>query len=316
MGTTAEIDGETNPTLQLRAGEIYTITWTNVDGAPHSLLIADAAGSVIESTEIVEEEGQTQSLEFEATEDMNTYYCEVHPDSMRGEIAIGNVADDATGTGEAQPITEAFTAGQLAGDQGPAVVETSASGAALFGLGEGGDQLHYLLLVAEIERVTQAHIHLGGADEDGDVVAWLFGLQDEQDAFVSPLEGSSLEDLLEQLRAESAYVNVHTEQNPGGEIRGQIGSTESVSVELAERVNVAADETLRMETQVTLNVSEPGGDRAESEEMSEPQTDGADCHDGDDDDHVEDGHTEDDDGEDNDDHGGDDHGEDEKEDDY
>lgn len=326
VGTSpAEIEGETNPTLQLQAGETYTITWTNVDGAPHTIAIADGSGNTLESTEQMDEEGQTQSLEFEATEEMSTYFCEVHPDSMRGEIAFGDASggatDESPGATEV-PISEAFSAGQLAGDEGPTAVETPASGAALFGLDEGGDQLHYLLLVAEIERVTQAHIHVGGADEEGDVVAWLFGLQDEQDAFVGPLEqgvsgsgllaegtitgddlvgpleGSSLSDLLDQLRAESAYVNVHTAQNPAGEIRGQIGSADSVAVELAERVDAAVDETFRVATQVTLNVTEPNADDGTTAESQSQTTEDDDCnddHDDDDEDDDNDDHDDDDD---------------------
>ena len=36
------------------------------------------------------------------------------------------------------------------------------------------------------------------------------------------LEGGDLQDLLDNMVAGNAYVNVHTVENPGGEIRGQI----------------------------------------------------------------------------------------------
>ena len=39
---------------------------------------------------------------------------------------------------------------------------------------------------------------------------------------VGPLEGMTLEDLLEAMDSGETYVNVHTDLNPGGEIRGQI----------------------------------------------------------------------------------------------
>jgi hypothetical protein len=42
------------------------------------------------------------------------------------------------------------------------------------------------------------------------------------DDLIGPLAGQSLDDLLDQIRAGNVYVNVHTTQFPGGEVRGQI----------------------------------------------------------------------------------------------
>jgi CHRD domain len=39
---------------------------------------------------------------------------------------------------------------------------------------------------------------------------------------VGPLQGKSISDLVDQIKAGNAYVNVHTEKYPAGEIRGQI----------------------------------------------------------------------------------------------
>lgn len=301
-----DIADERNPTLRVQAGETHTLTWENTDGRPHNVVIADAEGTELERTEIIEGEGETQSLEFEATPEMSTYYCEVHPDSMRGSIETNGDTDadsPAETEEQGQGISEGFSAGQLAGDLGPNPVETNASGAALFGLSEDGTELRYVLMIAEIERVTQAHIHLGSADEDGDVVAWLFGRatdrseDDERAAFVEPLkqgvsgsgvlaegvitedrlvgplEGESLDALLEELRGETAYVNVHTAQHPGGEIRGQIGSVDAVNVELTERVDatVTADETLQVDTRTTFDVLGPGTE-PDSNGAEEPAT--------------------------------------------
>ena len=37
-----------------------------------------------------------------------------------------------------------------------------------------------------------------------------------------PLAGKTIKDLINVMRSGNAYVNVHTKQNPAGEIRGQI----------------------------------------------------------------------------------------------
>ncbi|UPM42379.1 PQQ-dependent sugar dehydrogenase [Halocatena salina] len=88
--TPSSIDGETNPTLELSVGQTYTIVWENVDGLPHDFVILDANEEEIVGTEIVDEQGATLTLEFEATEEMAEYYCSVHPASMRGAIQIGD----------------------------------------------------------------------------------------------------------------------------------------------------------------------------------------------------------------------------------
>lgn len=298
-----EIADERNPTIELIPGETYTLTWTNVDGSPHNVVIIDEGGNQIERTEIIDGEGASQTLEFEATEEMSEYFCEVHPDDMRGQIVTGDGDGDEEEADQEEPddsipISEAFSAGTLSGKGSPEAIDTAASGASLFGLDEECDALHYILLVAEIEDVTQAHIHLGGPDEDGDIGAWLFGQRDEEGEFVDsleqgvsgsgvlatgeiaegdlvgPLEGESLEGLLDRLRDESVYVNVHTREHPGGEIRGQIGPADAASVTLKEHITVSAEETLRTETHVTLDVSDGGGGEADAGGADETDDEG------------------------------------------
>ncbi|MDS0477860.1 PQQ-dependent sugar dehydrogenase [Natrinema sp. 1APR25-10V2] len=104
------IEGETNPTLQLQEGTTYEITWENVDGAPHNIAILDSEGTELEATEIITEEGATQTLEFEATSEMAEYYCAVHPASMRGTLEIGGGGGaNGGGTEGAQPFFQPGT---------------------------------------------------------------------------------------------------------------------------------------------------------------------------------------------------------------
>jgi hypothetical protein len=119
-------------------------------------------------------------------------------------------------------------------------VETSAKGQAVFRLSQDGTELSYRLIVANIENVTMSHIHLAPAGANGPVVAWLYpdgppaqlipGRSSgvlavgtiTADDLVGPLATMSLDDLVDELRAGNAYVNVHTAAYPAGEVRGQI----------------------------------------------------------------------------------------------
>jgi hypothetical protein len=83
---------------------------------------------------------------------------------------------------------------------------------------------------------VQAHIHVGGEDENGPVVAFLFGpvapggrsagtlARGEITAadLVGPLAGQPLSALVAEIESGDAYVNVHTAEYPMGEIRAQI----------------------------------------------------------------------------------------------
>ncbi len=114
-----EIADETNPTLSLSPGETYTITWENVDGLPHDLVILDDAGEEIVGTEIMDAQGETLSLEFEATAEMAEYYCSVHPTTMRGTIEVGE-SEDADGANETDATNE--TGEETAGEDVSEVV--------------------------------------------------------------------------------------------------------------------------------------------------------------------------------------------------
>jgi hypothetical protein len=128
----------------------------------------------------------------------------------------------------------------LTGAEEVAPVETRARGQATFQLTSDGMSLQYRLMVANIEDVTQAHIHLAPAGANGPIVAWLYpatppavpipgrsdgviaaGAITSADLF-GPLAGQLLEDLLDAIEAGETYVNVHTDAHPAGEVRGQI----------------------------------------------------------------------------------------------
>jgi len=123
----------------------------------------------------------------------------------------------------------------LVGDQEVPPVDTRAQGQAIFHLSKDGDSINYRLIVANIENVVQAHIHVGAVGVNGPVVVFLYGPAPIEGRFngvlatgtitaddlIGPLAGMTLDDLLEEMSTGNAYVNVHTTQNPGGEVRGQ-----------------------------------------------------------------------------------------------
>jgi hypothetical protein len=119
-------------------------------------------------------------------------------------------------------------------------VDTLAHGSAIFKVAKDGESIEYRVIVRTIENVTQAHIHLAPAGQNGAVVAWLYPSGPPAQLIpgtvngvlitgtitdgnlVGPLAGESLSELIAAFASGNAYVNVHTSQFPAGEIRGQI----------------------------------------------------------------------------------------------
>ncbi|WP_134703028.1 CHRD domain-containing protein [Ammoniphilus sp. YIM 78166] len=125
---------------------------------------------------------------------------------------------------------------RLRGSEEVPPVATAARGRSFFRLSRDGRRLRFILEVENIRRATEAHIHLGRRGENGPVVVFLFGPIQRgvtvgrgvvrgtitRADLVGPLAGRSLAALIREMRRGNAYVNVHTVQNPPGEIRGQI----------------------------------------------------------------------------------------------
>jgi hypothetical protein len=128
----------------------------------------------------------------------------------------------------------------LSGAQEVPSNNSRARGNATFQFSKDGTEMHYKLIVANIENVLQAHIHWAPAGANGPVVLWLYpsappaqlipgrtqGILAEgtitADDLVGQLAGEPLSALHQLFVDGEAYVNVHTSQFPPGEIRGQI----------------------------------------------------------------------------------------------
>jgi CHRD domain len=115
-------------------------------------------------------------------------------------------------------------------------VNTSGSGFAELEVEDGSDSMEYGIIVINMDKVTQAHIHQGNSTQAGPVIAPLFNASTPTGPIIGdltegsitsanlmgPLQGQELSDLITLMENGQAYVNVHTEQNPDGEIRGTI----------------------------------------------------------------------------------------------
>lgn len=109
----------------------------------------------------------------------------------------------------------------LAPTQEVPAVDSAAAGRAVFVLIT--DTLYYRVFVADIDHVTASHIHEAAPGANGPVIVPLFtgsGIFDPS----QPISGTVVltPTQVAKLMAGDYYINVHTTDFPGGELRGQI----------------------------------------------------------------------------------------------
>jgi hypothetical protein len=162
--------------------------------------------------------------------------CTEEPAGIDREGSLPTVSTDADSR-------RTFHAHMTGDQERPAPISTDASGQAIFKLSKDGTSLSYKVIVNNLENVTQAHIHCGGTEVAGPVVAFLFGFVPEgvtkngvlaegvitaEDIIARPdseqcMGGlATFDQLIEKIRSGEAYINVHTIAHPPGEIRGVI----------------------------------------------------------------------------------------------
>jgi hypothetical protein len=156
-------------------------------------------------------------------------------------IPVTHAQNQTAGTEGQQPAAEQeqqdqeFTA-NLTGDSEVPPVTTNATGSADFELNDDGDEMSFDLEVEDLEGVIFAHIHQGSESENGPIVVTLFNASEPTDEidgtlesgdftaedFEGPLQGQNMTNLVDTIDQGQAYVNVHTEANPPGELRGTV----------------------------------------------------------------------------------------------
>lgn len=121
-------------------------------------------------------------------------------------------------------------------------VTTSASASLKLKLESNGSLTYELWATGPISNATAAHIHLGAYTQNGPVVAFLYssatprnfaagsliasGTLTDAQVIARPNFTPSIANLVQRIRQERTYVNLHTPAFPGGEVRGQISVTD------------------------------------------------------------------------------------------
>jgi hypothetical protein len=154
-------------------------------------------------------------------------------------IALASCSQDYPVLSALAPTKTRFSA-QLVGTNEVPSVTTTATGTMTL-TQEDSVNLLFEITAAGIDSITMAHIHAGAAGSNGPIITWFFpteastaagpgtragingvvrvGRINRANRYVAPY---TLDSLLARLRAGTAYINIHTRRNPGGEIRGQL----------------------------------------------------------------------------------------------
>jgi len=120
----------------------------------------------------------------------------------------------------------------LTGSEEVPPVQTNATGMAeISAYTVAGDSITYRVNAMNMKDVTAGHIHLGKPGENGPIVFTMFKYDPPKnevsesgtitaDKLEGPMKGKSVYDVALAGSNSSLYMNIHTVENPNGEIRG------------------------------------------------------------------------------------------------
>ena len=113
-------------------------------------------------------------------------------------------------------------------------VNTNSTGIALFEL--LNNHIDFKVNVTNLDNIKSAQIHIGEFGQNGEIIVSLLKSLSHVDVqngtlvegqvtssdLVGPLKGKTINELVRLFNNTKTYVNIHTEQYPNGEIRGQV----------------------------------------------------------------------------------------------
>ena len=169
-----------------------------------------------------------------------------HHETMKGKLPIFSIAAAMAAVLTTLMITAAthgltnlvFAQGgakfgfNLTGSEEVPPVQTNATGLAdISPYTIAGDSITYTVNATNIEDVTAGHIHFGKPGENGPIVFTMFKYDPPRnevletgtitaDKLEGPMKGMQVSDLAFAGANGSLYMNIHTVENPNGEIRG------------------------------------------------------------------------------------------------
>ncbi|RLQ84942.1 CHRD domain-containing protein [Planomicrobium sp. Y74] len=132
----------------------------------------------------------------------------------------------------------------LSPDQEVPAVTSEATGEAHFMVSEDGESIDYTVSANELYATLAGHLHSGAAGENGPVELFLFENEEPMDYNGEIAAGTlTADDLVGDMTwqefsmalvAGEIYVNLHTEEYPDGELRGQLMADAAEGDEMAD----------------------------------------------------------------------------------
>jgi len=141
------------------------------------------------------------------------------------DVDVGVASDAIANTSEISFVVPLTSAQEV-----PPVLFPEASGEASLTLNSLTGELSGTIAVSGLTgQASMAHIHKAPLGEIGPVIV---GLESNTDGSLWTIPTDTVLDTpqISDLTAGNMYFNVHTEANPEGELRGQIGNTKSFTV--------------------------------------------------------------------------------------